>query len=132
MLRYVFLRAMSWLPLAMACSSPTAPSAEGNWGGPEASLSLTRAGGTLSYACGAGTIDSTWTLTRGGRLVATGQHFFGGGPVPAQGHPPHPARYNGQLRGTDLILTITLTDLAQTLGPYRLTRGGPIVSEQCL
>jgi hypothetical protein len=132
MFRCSLLGLLLWLPLAVACSSPTAPGAEGTWGGTEASLSLTRSGGTLSYACGAGTIDSAWTLTRDGRFAATGQHFFGGGPVPPQGHPPHPARYSGQMRDADLVLTITLTDLGQTLGPYRLTRGGPEVFEQCL
>lgn len=119
-------------PAALACASPVAPSPEGSWGGPEASLSLTRSGGTLSYACGAGIIDSTWTLTQDGRFAATGQHFFGGGPLPPQGHPPHPAHYAGQIRGSDLFLTVTLTDLDLTLGPYRLERGGPVVSEQCL
>jgi hypothetical protein len=131
MLRHLFHPALL-VPAVLACSSPTAPSAEGSWGGPEASLFLTRSGGTLSYACGAGTIDPTWTLTRHGGFAATGQHFFGGGPLPPQGHPPHPARYTGRLQGAELVLTVTLTDLDQTLGPYRLARGGPVVSEQCL
>ena len=132
MLHHSLSHLLWWLPLAAACSSPTAPIAEGTWGGSEVSLTLTRSGGTLSYQCGAGTIDSSWTLTRDGHLVATGQHFFGGGPVPPQGHPPHPAQYIGQIRGADLILTVTLLDLGQTLGPYRLIRGGPEVAELCL
>lgn len=120
------------LPLALACSSPTAPAALGAWGGTEASLVLTTAGGTVSYACGAGTIDSAWTLSDAGELVASGQHYFGGGPVPPQGHPAHPARYSGQVRGDGLTLTVTLTDLDQVLGPFHLVRGGPTVQEQCV
>jgi hypothetical protein len=120
------------LPLALGCFSPTAPDALGAWGGQEASLVLTAAGGTISYACGAGTIDSAWTLSGDGRLEATGQHFFGGGPVPPQGRPPHPARYDGVVEGNALTITVTLTDLNQTLGPFHLVRGGPAVMEQCV
>jgi hypothetical protein len=120
------------LTLALACFTPTAPDALGTWGGQEASLVLTPSGGTLSYPCGAGTIDSAWTLSRTGRLLASGQHFFGGGPVPPQGRPPHPARYSGQVQGNELTLTVTLTDANQTLGPFHLVRGGPAVVEQCV
>jgi hypothetical protein len=120
------------LPLALGCSSPTAPAALGAWGGKEASLVLTTSGGTLSYACGAGTVDSAWTLSDAGQFVASGQHFFGGGPVPPQGHPPHPARYSGQVQGDVLTLTVTLSDLDQSLGPFRLVRGGPTVVELCV
>ena len=120
------------LPLAFGCSSPTAPNAVGTWGGTEASLILTRSGGTLSYPCGAGTLDSTWTLSSDGKFTATGQHYVGGGPVPPQGHPPHPARYSGLVEGAYFTLTVTLTDLNQSFGSYRLTRGGPVVVEQCV
>lgn len=120
------------LPLALACSSPTAPAALGSWGGKQVSLVLTASGGTLSYACGAGTIDSSWTLSDAGQFVGSGQHFFGGGPVPPQGHPPHPARYSGRVQGDLLTLTVTLSDLNETLGPYYLVRGGPAVAELCV
>lgn len=127
--------ALALLPLAFACSSPTAPTAPtalGAWGGSEASLVLTPAGGALSYACGAGTIDSAWTLSAAGQFAAAGQHYFGGGPATPQGHPPHPARYSGHVLGDVLTLTVTLTDLDQTLGPFHLIRGGPTVQEQCV
>jgi hypothetical protein len=120
------------LPLALGCYSPTAPDALGTWGGQEASLVLAASGGELSYACGAGTVDAGWTLSREGQFVASGEHFFGGGPVPPQGRPPHPARYSGRVQGDDFTLTVTLTDLKQTLGPFHLVRGGPSVFEQCL
>ena len=119
------------LPLVLACSSPTAPAAEGSWGGTEVSLELSRSGGTLTYLCGAGTIDS-WTLESDGRFAGTGLHYFGGGPVPPRGRPPHPARYAGRVAGDRLTLTVRLTDIGQMLGPYRLERGGPQVSELCV
>jgi len=120
------------LALALSCTSPTAPSAVGTWGGREASLILSRSGGQVSYQCGAGTIDSTWTLSAEGKFTATGVHFFGGGPEPIQGRPPHPATYAGQVFGASMVLTVTLTDLSQTLGPFHLARNGPPVSELCL
>ena len=116
----------------IGCGLPTAPSVLGDWGGREASLTLARSGGTLSYPCGAGTMDSAWTLGPGGVFTATGQHFFGGGPMPVQGRPPHPASYSGTVDGDRLTLSVTLTDLNQTLGPFHLVRGGPPVPEMCV
>ena len=125
-------RLLPLLAVVLSCSAPTAPEAEGDWGGPDASLSLSRAGGMLNYTCGTGTMDSAWVLGRDGRLTATGEHFFGGGPLPPAGRPPHPARYSGSVEGDTLVLTVTVTDLVQTLGPFRLVRGGPRVQELCL
>ncbi len=121
------------LALAAGCASATGPTAVvGQWGGAQASLVLTRAGGTISYLCGSGTIDSTWTLTADGLFAATGEHFFGGGPVPAGGSTPHPATYAGQVDGDHLTLTVTVTDLKTTLGPFVLVRGGPLVHQLCV
>lgn len=124
--------ALLLLAVALGCVSPTAPDPLGTWGGREASLVLTASGGTVSYACGAGTIDAAWTLSRAGQFVASGQHFLGGGPVPPQGRQPHPARYSGRVQGDDFTLTVTVTDLNQTLGPFHLVRGGPPVVELCV
>jgi hypothetical protein len=124
--------AVSLLLTFVACSDPTAPEPAGRWGGPDVSLLLAKSGGTLTYTCGAGTVDSGWTVRAAGRFSGAGQHFFGGGPVPPQGHPPHPAVYAGRLTGDQLVLTVTLTDLQQVLGPFTLRRGGPPVAELCV
>ena len=117
----------------VACSSSTDQAdIIGKWGSQQASLVLQRSGGTVSYQCGAGTVDSAWTLSASGQWTATGQHYYGGGPVPVGGRQPHPARYAGQLDGAQLEFTVTVTDLAQVLGPFYLTRNGPTVSEVCL
>lgn len=131
-MRHDVLATASCLIGLLACSTPTAPQAEGSWGGTQASLVLTRSGGMLSYPCGNGTIDSTWALTSDGRFTATGQHFFGGGPIPLEGRSPHPARYVGQLEGGRLTLTVIVLDVSDTVGPLQLARGGPPVAEQCV
>jgi hypothetical protein len=128
----VRLGLVALLPLALGCSSPTAPDVVGAWGGAQASLVLGPSGGTVSYLCGAGTIDATWTVNADGRFVASGEHFFGGGPMPVGGATPHPARYDGRVVGDRLTLTVAITDLNETLGPFDLMRGGPAVHEICL
>ena len=92
---------------------------------------LSRTGGSVNYQCGAGTIDSTWTLTADGTFTGTGLHYFGGGPVPSGGRQPHPARYVGHVTDDRLALSVVLTDLDQTLGPFQMVRDGPGVTELC-
>ena len=115
----------------VGCASPGAVgvfgplSVLGEWGGSEASLVLTSTGGSVNYWCGTGTIDASWSLNADGLFIAAGQHNFG------KGRPPHPARYVGQVESDELVLTVTLADVGQVLGPYHLVRNGPVVEEQC-
>jgi hypothetical protein len=118
--------------VAVACSSTTAPELVGTWGGTEASLALTAAGGDVQYQCGTSTIDSAWTLSANGVFAATGQYYVGGGPLPPGGRPPHAATYAGEVHGTTFTLTVTVPDLDATLGPYVMVRDGPEVTELCL
>jgi hypothetical protein len=134
------------LGLLAACSkSGTAPSSSnggnqqgsgyartvtGQWGGDQVNLDLAQSGGTVEYACGAGTIDAGWTL-EGGRFTATGTQVTEGGPAPAGGFPSHPARYDGVLNGSRLLLTVTLTDAGTVLGPFHLVRGSTVQLVKC-
>jgi hypothetical protein len=131
--------------LLIACGTPTgSPTgtqsgisagsnpAAGQWGGPDVSLELTEAGGRLEYPCAMGTIDAGWTLSEDGSFSGTGRHFFGGGPASPEGHPPHPARYQGALHDGTLTLTVILLDLPDTLGPFAMQRGRYAVSQLCL
>lgn len=120
------------LVLAACGSTPTAPELTGQWGGPDADLTLAVSGGSVEYACGEGTIDPSWSLGPGGQWHAAGQHFTGGGPVPPSGHPPHPAVYAGTLRGDQLTFSVTLTDLDQVLGPFTVIRGRATALNFCL
>jgi hypothetical protein len=118
--------------LAAACTSPLGIGPLGDWGSDQASLELTRAGGTATYQCGMGTVDSGWTEGTDGSWSATGKQYFGGGPIPAGGHPPHAALYSGRFDGDRLAFTVIVPDVGDTLGPFHLIRGGPSVSEICL
>ena len=120
------------LAFVAACASPTAPDLSGEWGGAQVSLTLDRSGGALTYACATGTIDSTWTLDANGVFAGSGEHYFAGGPIPPGGGTPHPARYAGEVDGVVFTLTVTLTDLDETLGPFTLVRDGPPVHVLCL
>ena len=116
----------------IACSQPSTATVVGQWGGTEVSLVIDRSGGNLTYQCGSGTIDSSWTLTSDGQFAGSGEHYLGGGPAPSGGRPPHAALYAGQVNGNTLTLTVTIPDLDEVLGPYQLKRNGAPVSEVCV
>jgi hypothetical protein len=117
--------------LLAACATPTVPEPEGQWGSASASLALTRAGGTIQYQCGDGTIDSTWTMTVDGRFSGVGKHYSGGGPVAIVGRVAQAASYSGEFRGNVLTLTVELPQ-SVVLGPFRLVRGVTGVGPVCL
>ena len=123
------------LALVAGCAPATAPPASvvgGTWGGTQVSMVLKPSGGTVSWPCGSGTIDSSWVVTPAGVFDASGEYFTGGGPVPIGGTTPHPASYSGLLSGNLLTLTVTVADLHETLGPFVLVRDGPPVRQVCL
>lgn len=130
--RKALLPILLFLGVAACGDQATSPTLDGQWGSQVASLQLSSAGGNVQYQCGAGFIHPGWTVTNGGTFHGVGEHFFGGGPMPPQGHPWHPASYAGQLIGSRLILTVTVTDLNQVLGPFELLRDGPPVSDMCV
>jgi len=119
------------LTATLGCSSPLAPSLEGTWGSEDVSLVLSTDGGRLAYPCGAGTISSGWRVTEEGSFVASGEHYFGGGPLPSTGWTPHQADYSGLIKSDRLTLTVVV-DGNLTLGPFELRRGAPEVQERCL
>jgi len=116
----------------LGCSDPAAPEITGQWGGPNATLILAPAGGTVEYACGSGTIDAGWRAEPDGHWLATGRHFVGGGPLPDEGRPPHAVTYTGVFRGNVLTFTASVPELGSTLGPFTVRRGAPGASEICL
>ncbi len=124
----------AFLALAAGCATVTAPptGVVGSWGGTVASLVLADSGGTLQLPCGAGAIDSAWTLSATGQFSASGSYFIEAGPVAAGGPTPHPAHYAGTVSGDRFTLTITVPDLNASLGPFVLIRNGPPVRQLCV
>lgn len=129
-------RLLSLTPLllltALACADPLAPELAGQWGGPDATLILSPAGGTVEYACGSGTIEPGWVVGPDGSWAGRGEYFMGGGPLPSEGRPPHDATYAGRVERDVLTFTVVVPDLGATLGPYTVRRGEPGASEICL
>jgi hypothetical protein len=118
--------------LTAACASPVDPEASGQWGSTQAGLMLSRSGGTLTLQCGSGTIDSTWSLATDGVFTAVGVSFAGGGPDPVGGRPARPSRFTGQITGNTFTLSVVVIAANAVLGPFRMQRNGPAISQVCL
>ncbi|MEP7346653.1 MAG: hypothetical protein ABI877_15385 [Gemmatimonadaceae bacterium] len=118
-----------------ACATLVAPDGMllGAWGGVHLQLVADSSGGRLTYDCATGVIDLP-VMVENGRLHATGTHSPGhGGPIRVGEEPVKlPARYDGELSGDKLTLTVTLTDTGQQLGVYQLRRGNPGQILACL
>jgi hypothetical protein len=109
------------LPLSTGCS-PTAPDrvTVGTWGGDHIRLDVTAAGATTEYDCAHGTIDEPLALDRDGRFSVIGTHTIEhGGPVRIdEPQNRHPARYDGQVSGDTMQISVTVTDMQQTVGAF--------------
>ena len=106
----------------------------GTWGGQHLQVDLIQEGGTLEYDCASGTISSPLVPDESGRVVALGIHSPGhGGPVRDDEVPPRlPARYEGQVSGDRLTLTVTIIQDNQRVGTFALRRGANGLIFRCL
>ena len=129
------LLSLAMLLAVVACSATTQPEdLTGAWGGRSVALLVTGAGGVLEYDCAAGTIDQPLQPEAGGRFSATGTHTPGqGGPV-REGDIPEvfPARYDGEVSGDTMTLTVTLVASGQSVGAFTLTRDASPRLTRCL
>jgi hypothetical protein len=115
---------------AIACSSPTGPEDRlptGTWGGEHLAFEVTAEGGRLEYDCAHGDLGEPLIVDQSGRFDVTGTHTpEHGGPVREDEKlVSHPARYVGRVDGNRMTLTVTVTvtNTAETLGTFALTRG---------
>jgi hypothetical protein len=114
------LVAVAWL----GCDSPVQQplsSLRGTWGGDNAGLIATDSSAHVHIGCTVGDIDQPLLPGPSGRFDVPGLHNITAFPVYRP--PDHPARFSGRVVGRVMILTVTLTDTAVTLGPVRLTLG---------
>ena len=93
------------------------------WGGSHIGLVITVTGGTVEYDCAEGEILEPIRVTNG-KFDVLGLHYIGmGGPIGADRVHPRPARYQGNVDGDNMTMTVTLTDTKEQVGTFTLVRG---------
>lgn len=108
---------------------------QGMWGGSGIQLTVTAGGGSVEYECASGVIAEPLVTDDGGNFEASGSHAFErGGPVqpntpPA---PSQPARFAGWTDGSQMRLSVTLTDSGTELGPFTLHLGQQASLDRCV
>ncbi len=110
---------------AVACgggrAGPTPPEIPaGAWVGEGVRATVTAEGASLVLDCAGAAIAPPLTLDAEGRFDLPGWWEHRGGPEPFR---RREARFGGQLQRDRLRLVITLTDTAETRGPYELAQG---------
>jgi len=121
--------------MGSACASVTTPSRAliGTWGG--AHVTMTVDDSThLEFDCAHGDISAPIVLDGGGRFGASGtfvrEH---GGPIQIDAIPDrHPATYAGSVMADRMTLIVRLTDSAEVIGPFTLSRGAAGRVVKCL
>lgn len=119
----------------MACAEEaTGPELSGTWGGRHLELFVFEDSARIEFECALGTIDQALRVDGSGRFDVRGVYVRGhGGPI-REGEIPdeHPARYEGQVSGSHMELTVILTESGDTIGSFTLTRGQPGTVIRCL
>jgi hypothetical protein len=119
---------------AVGCMAPEVPSlVEGSWGGQHIGMVATETGASLDFDCAVGTIGEAIQPDEDGDFSVTGVQFPGhGGPIRVgETIESHPARYEGNVRGDEMSLTITLTDSDTEVGSYTLVADNPPNITKC-
>jgi len=119
---------------AGAPSSPSSTVALGVWGGEHIIMTVTSASGHFEFDCAHGDVGTTLVLDARGKFSATGSFVREhGGPIRlGEASDSHPASYAGTVTGNAMVLTVRLTDLAETIGTFMLTVGSPGRVVKCL
>jgi hypothetical protein len=97
----------------------------GTWGGQHIRMIVTANGATIEYDCAQGSIASKLTLDAERKFSLNGSHMMEGpGPIrigiTRQGRP---ARFDGQVNGDEMSLSVVLTDSNESIGDFILRRG---------
>ena len=122
----------------VACGAPSPTPVThallGGWGGEHVQLTVNEANAIVEFDCAHGTLDQPVIADRDGRFDVPGTFVREpGGPVrPGEVPDQHPAQYAGVVDEQTMMLTVTLTDQSQTIGPFALVQGAPPRLFKCL
>jgi hypothetical protein len=106
----------------------------GTWGGDQIELNVAQEGATVEFSCAHGTIEGSIVPDEAGRFAADGLYFQEhGGPVGDQDEiVPVKARYEGQVAGLNMSLTVVNLDTQEKIGAYQLGFGAAAKITKCL
>ena len=106
----------------------------GPWGGDQIGLDVTEAGATVEFSCAHGTIEGSLLLDAEGRFTADGLYVQEhGGPVSENEElPSAKARYEGQVKGSEMSLTVVNLDTQEKIGTFTLVFGSTAKITKCL
>ena len=122
---------------ALSCSAAATDDnvrlATGTWGGPDVQVTVTSQATTAQFVCAHGAMDQLIGPDANGNFSATGTYVYEH-PATVVGQPSsdsHSARYDVQLTGTTMHLSVTISDKQQVVGPFTATLGATGPSSRC-
>ena len=106
----------------------------GPWGGDQIQLNVAEEGAMVEFSCAHGTIEGSLDPDEAGRFAADGLYFQEhGGPVSDKDEIlPVKARYEGQVAGLNMSLTVLNLDTQEKIGAYQLVFGAAARITKCL
>ncbi len=100
----------------------------GAWGQEgRADMKVTSIGGTIQFPCAVGVLSEPLRYDAQGHFAADGTYATG--PLARD---PAPARFSGQVNGTQMDLTITIKATGKDVGSWHLTYGLQATFPRCL
>jgi hypothetical protein len=127
------LAALATLSCSAAATNDNVLVPAGTWGGPEVQVAVTSQGTTTQFVCAHGTIDQLIAPDVNGNFSASGTYVYEH-PATIVGQPnsdSHAARYDGELSGTTMRVSVTVPDKQQVFGPFTATLGATGPSTRC-
>jgi len=102
----------------------------GTWGGSGVGMDVAQGGAMLEFDCSHGTIDGPINLDATGGFAVDGVYFQEGGPIGMGTGVP--ARYQGDVVGQQMTLTVTNLDTMMKVGAFSLTFGSNANIVKCV
>lgn len=134
--RVISLSVLTMVFFMAACSEDSVrpgSTIEGVWGAEHMEVVAGADGVLLEYDCAHGAIDGMLVLDSDGQFDVAGTYTREGGPIDLNDPPEiFSARYQGRVLGNQLVVSVTLTNTGDVIGPYFLAQGVPGHLHKCL